>query len=139
MRIYEHITFREQRDIFWAEPRVSGKHPNHAKFASEFTRDFGREITVQLNAANSSDVRGLPNVLGIPVNENADCISISRQCLDNLPGNVGFNVARTSRVEVKANQRSAQLHARFGISRIRDAADFDLHRIHGGLDKAGAA
>src|SRR6266542_3080821 len=63
MRVDEHITCREQRDIFWAEPRVSGKHPNHAKFASEFTRDFWREITVQLNAANSSNVCGFPNVL----------------------------------------------------------------------------
>ena len=139
MRVDEHITFREKRDIFWAEPRVSGKHPNHAKFASEFTRDLGRDVSMQLDASHSRDLRDLPNFLGVPVNENADCISISRQCLDNLPGNVGFNVARTSRVEVKANQRSAQLHARFGISRIRDAADLDLYRIHDGLDAAGAA
>src|SRR5213080_2672017 len=118
---------------------MSRKRSNHAKLAGQFVRGFRRDVSMQLNAANSSDVCGLPNVLGIPVNENADCISISRQCLDNLPGNVGFNVARTSRVEVKANQRSAQLHARFGISRIRDAADLDLYRIHGGLDTAEAA
>ena len=130
MRVDEHITFREQRDIFWAEPRVSGKHPNHAKFASEFTRDFGREITVQLNAANSSDVRGLPNVLGIPVNENANCMNIRRQRIDNLPSHFWLDVARALRIEVKANQRSAELHARFGISRVRDTADFDLHRSH---------
>ena len=118
---------------------MSRKRSNHAKLAGQFVRGFRRDVSMQLNASHSRVLRSLPNFLGVPVNENADCISISRQRLDNLPGNIGFNVARTSRVEVKANQRSAQLHARFGISRIRDAADLDLYRIHDGLDAAGAA
>src|SRR5213594_349459 len=118
---------------------MSRKRSNHAKLAGQFVRGFRRDVSMQLKASHSRDFRDLPNFLDVPVNENADCISISQQRLDNLPGNVGFNVARTSRVEVKANQRSAQLNARFGISRIRDAADFDLYGIHDGLDTAEAA
>src|SRR5437879_12550737 len=104
------ITFREQRDIFWAEPRVSGKHPNHAKFVSEFTRDFGREITVQLNAADSSDVCGLPNILGIPVNENANCMNIRRQRIDNLPSQCWLDAARALRIKVQPDDLCSTRH-----------------------------
>jgi hypothetical protein len=109
---------------------MSRKHSNHAKLAGQFTRGFRREIPVQLNASHSRGLRSLPNFLGVPVNENTDSIKISRQRLDNLPANLRFNVARASRIKVKANQRSAEFHARFGISRVRDATDFNLYRIH---------
>src|SRR5437879_12886693 len=130
------ITFREQRDIFWAEPRVSGKHPNHAKFASEFTRDFGREITVQLNAANSSDVCGLPNVLGIPVNENANCMNIRRQRIDNLPSHFWLDAARALRIKVQPDHLFAALEGWVRISRVRYAADFEFHWRHGKINQA---
>src|SRR5438093_1307982 len=132
MRVDEHITFREQRDIFWAEPRVSGKHPNHAKFASEFTRDFWREITVQLNAANSSNVCGFPNVLGIPVNENANCMNVCRQRIDNLPSHFWLDAARALRIKVQPDHLCAELNGCVRVSCVCNAADFDLHWSHDG-------
>jgi hypothetical protein len=129
--INEHVTIRKERDVFRAESRMSQKHSNHAKLGGQFTHGFRREVPVQLNASRSRGLSSLSNFLGVPVNENTDCINISRQRLDNLPGNVGFNVARTSRIKVKANQRRAELYARFGIPRVRDAADFDLYWPHG--------
>src|SRR5213593_4982795 len=98
MCINEHVTIRKERRFFRTEPRVSRKHSNHAKLAGQFTRGFRREIPVQLNASHSRVLRSLPNFLGVPVNENADCISVSRQCLDNLSSDAGLNVAWTSRI-----------------------------------------
>jgi hypothetical protein len=130
MRINKHVTIRKPRDIFWAEPRVSGKHPNHAKFATEFTRDFRREITVQLNAANSSGVRGAPNLLGVTVNENANCANIRRQRLGNLPSHFCIDVARALRIKVESDHLCAELDARSGVFQVRNAADFDLQWSH---------
>ena len=74
---------------------------------------FRREISVQLNASNSSGVCGLPNFIGIPVNENTDCMSIRRQRLDNLPSNFWFNVARALRIKVEPDHLCAEFDARF--------------------------
>jgi hypothetical protein len=99
-------------------------------------RNFRREIPVQLNASHSRGLRSLPNFIDVAVNENTDRVSFSWKSLDNFQANAGFNVARASRIEVKPNQRRAKLHARFGVFRVRDAADFDLYRNHRENDEA---
>ena len=128
MCVNEHIAIRKERRFFRAESRMSRKRSNHAKVAGQFTRGFRREIPVQLNTSHSRGLRSLPNFLGVPVNENTDCVNGSWQRAQDLPANFGFNVAGASRIEVEANQRRAKFHAHFGISRVRDAADLDLYR-----------
>ena len=57
---------------------------------------------------------------------------MARQRLDDLPSNFRFNVARALRIKVEANHLCAELDARLRVSRIRNAADFDLYRsLHG--------
>src|SRR5947209_4023993 len=116
MCINEQVTIRKQRDVFRAEACMSRKHSNHAKLAGQFTRQFRREIPMQLNAANSSDVCGLPNVLGVPVNENADGISINRQRLDNLPSHFWLDVARALRIKIESDQLCAELNGCVRVS-----------------------
>src|SRR6266480_3947407 len=111
---------------------MSRKHPNHPKLAGQFTRSFRREITVQLNAANSSGVRGAPNLLGIPVDENAECANIRRQRLGNLPSRVCFDVARTLRIKIESDHLCAELNGCVRVSCVCNAADFDLHWSHDG-------
>src|SRR5215831_17312118 len=98
--INEHVAIRKQRHIFRAKVCMSRKHSNHAKRAGQFMRDFRGEIPVQLNASHQSGLRSLPNLRSVPVNENTDRLSFSRQCPDNFPANAGFNVTRTLRIKV---------------------------------------
>src|SRR5438876_8240956 len=114
MCINEQVTIRKQRDVFRAEACMSRKHSNHAKLAGQFTRQFRREIPMQLNTSQSHRLGSFPNLLGVPVNENTDCISINRQRLDNLPSNLGFNVARALRIKIESDQLCAELHASLG-------------------------
>src|SRR5206468_11747857 len=53
-----------------------------------------------------------------------------RYCLDNSPGSLGFNVARTLGVKVEPNHAGAQFGTGSCVSDVRDAANFDLHRSH---------
>jgi hypothetical protein len=99
---------------------------NHPKFASEFPPDVRREISVQLHASHSRGVCGVPDFIGIAINENTDCMSMARQNLDDLPSNFRFNVARALRIKVEANHVRAKFGAHSRVVRIRNAADFDL-------------
>jgi hypothetical protein len=83
-----------------------------------------------LNTSDSSCVCNAPNFVSKPVNEDTDWLNAARNCLDDLPGNFGFNVARTSLVKVESNHARAQFGAGFCVSYVRDAADFDLYWSH---------
>ena len=129
MCINEHVTMGKQRHVFRAKLGVRGKHLNHPKFASEFPPDVRREISVQLDASHSSGVGGVPDFIGVPVNENTDCISMARQRLDDLPRNFRFNVARALRIKVEADHVRAKFGAHSPTVHIRNAADFDLYPV----------
>jgi hypothetical protein len=87
---------------------------------------------VQLDASHSSGVCGVPDFISVSINENADSISMPRQRLDDLLSNFRFNVARALRIKVEPDHLCTELDACFCISRIRNAADFDLCPSHHG-------
>jgi hypothetical protein len=128
MCVDEHITMRKRRHLLRAKLRVSGKHLDHPKFASEFPPDVRREIPVQLDASHSSVVCGVSDFIGVSINENTDCISMARQRLDDVPRNFRFNVAGALRIKVEANHVRAKFGARSRVVHVRNAADFNLCR-----------
>jgi hypothetical protein len=137
MCVNEHITMGKQRHVFRAKLRVRGKHLNHPKIASEFPPDVRREISVQLDASHSCGVCGVPDFIGVSINENTDCISMARQRLDDLPSYFRFNVTRALRIKVEANHVRAKFGAHSRVVHIRNAADFDLYRSDHGKSQTG--
>ena len=85
---------------------------------------------MQLNTSDSNCVCGALNFVSSRVNEDTDSLNATRDCLDDLPGSFGFNVARASWIKVESNPARAQFGTGSCVSYVRDAADFDFQRSH---------
>jgi hypothetical protein len=130
IRINENVTFAKERNLPRLKESVSAKSANDAKFMSQFAARFSREISVQLNTSDPGRVCDTPNVVSSRVNEDTDCLKTARYCLNNSPGSLGFNAARTLRVKVEPNHAGAQFGTGRGVFHVCYAADFDLDWSH---------
>jgi len=136
VRIDQRIAKWECCYAFWLESRTGRERPNHAKFSSHFAARFRRRMSMQLNAPNSSNFGEFANFCWIRIDENANGASSRWERLHNSADDHGLDVARACPVKVKPNHVRAEFDARVRIIRIRNTADFDLHRSHG--KKSGA-
>ena len=87
-------------------------------------------MSMQLNASNACSYGELANFCWIRIDENADGASSCWERVHNSADDSRLDVARARWIKIEPNHVRAKFDARFCVSRICYAADFDLYRVH---------
>ena len=90
-------------------------------------------MSMHLDAPNAGSFRELANFCWIRIDENADGTSSCWERIHNSANDSRLDVAGARWIKIETNHVRAEFDALACVSRICNATDFDLYRVHHGL------